>query len=371
MDDLSESLFSSESYLSPTLPWSLPVEIQNQEVLTDRSELLSRLGTLNLVTVEHKVAKVLQQYPECRDSDTALAIRYWKKFQPDILEKNKPLSLDVLHHLQPMTTIIRCRQHIQNDLSLFQGAPRTRRRRGDLQMEFFQYLSEQKATQPEITVYLDETGTDGQSNYMGIGGICVIDNRQYELTLQQFNNWREDLNYPETFHFADASSKNADYFMQLAAQLSKRRTGLMFFGYATEVKGARNQKIADLIIQLVSDIVDYMQENGCLNTHRHLRIVKEAEAQFDNMHLDQLRKDVAEHLYHHNGSMISLTDILPRPKGREVMLECADLIASSMRRRLTTNRDIHKDRISSAVFNATGLVDDSESSALYIIHRLN
>lgn len=367
----SESLFNYENHLSPTLPWSSPAQAPKQELLTDRSELLSRLGTLNLVTVEHKVARILQQYPECRDSDTELAIRYWKKYQPDIISKNRPFSLDVLHDLQPMTTIVRCRQHVQNDLDLFQGAPRTRRRRGDLQMEFFQYLSEKKSVQPEITIYLDETGTDGQSNYMGIGGICVMDNRQYELTLQQFINWRESLNHPETLHFADANSNTADFYIQLANQISKYRTGLMFFGYATEVRGARNQKIADLIIQLTSDIVNYMHKNGCLNSHRHLRIIKEAEAQFDSMHLDQLQKDIADHLYHNNNSLVSLTDISTRPKGRDVLLECADVIASSMRRRLTTNREIHKDRISDAVFNATGLIDDSESSAVYTIHRLN
>ena len=52
--------------------------------------------------------------------------------------------------------------------------------RDSRQQFFYQYFAAQRKGDPEIRIYLDETGTDNKSRYLGIAGVCVADWRQYE-----------------------------------------------------------------------------------------------------------------------------------------------------------------------------------------------
>jgi hypothetical protein len=370
MDSIPELLFTPlETEDNPAVPWSERDSIESTTVDEERSKLLDAISGLEIVNVEHRVARILQRFPECRDSDTELAIKYWKQYEPEKIAAHKPLTLEVLHDLQNITTIVRCRQHIQNDLGLFTGSPRTRRRRGDLQLELYQYLSDRRKSENEIVIYLDETGTDGQSMYMGIGGVCILDTRQYELNLHQFRKWRETYGPTQKYHFADVTSVNLAEYLDLTKRLRKHRNGLLFFGYAVECRGSFSHRVADLTVQLLSDTCHYLRINGCLDRPRDIRVVKEAEAFFDLNHLDALKSDAQKHLYREFGSSITLTDIQPRPKGNTVLLECADLIAAAMRRRYTSSSSIHKDQLADAVFGATGLNDSEEQGAIFKIYR--
>src|SRR5262245_61195459 len=84
-----------------------------------RKKMLAEIANHYLATREQRVALILQRFPETRDSDTALCIRYWKMFQADVLERWRPLELEVLFELDRIETIGRVRRMIQNDLRLF------------------------------------------------------------------------------------------------------------------------------------------------------------------------------------------------------------------------------------------------------------
>lgn len=354
---------------NPGAPWSVPGTEVSTEQQFNREKLLDLLSRSEFANVETRVARILQLFPETRDSDTELAIQYWKRFQPDVLAEHRPLTLDVLHELQNISTIIRCRQRIQNDLELFVGSPRSNRRRGEFQMEIHQYLSSRKKEQAQTIIYIDETGTDGQSPYSGLGGICVIDTRQYEITLRQLERWRSETAGTPTFHFADVDSARVSEYVDFANQLRKYRSGLIFAGYAVELRGSKSHKVAELILHMVADTCGYMRENGCLEGSRNILVIKESEAYFDATHLDELKKDLAEILYRRFGPQITLLDIESRPKGRDVLLEGADMIAASLRRQLTSSSSIHKDRLAEAIFNATGLGDTREPGMIHKIYR--
>ena len=120
--------------------------------------MLAEIANSYLATREQRIAHILQRFPETRDSDTALCIRYWKMFQADVLERWQPLELEVLFELDRIETIGRVRRMIQNDLRLFRGVEDTRRAREAMQAEFHEYLAAHRDSLPGSSILPGRNG---------------------------------------------------------------------------------------------------------------------------------------------------------------------------------------------------------------------
>jgi hypothetical protein len=130
-------LFPIHDPIPELQPWSTPHEPDLLPEQADRRQrMLADIANSYLATREQRVARILQRFPETRDSDTALCIRYWNMFQADVLERWQPLELEVLYELDRIETIGRVRRMIQNELRLFRGVEETRRAREAMQAEF-------------------------------------------------------------------------------------------------------------------------------------------------------------------------------------------------------------------------------------------
>ena len=146
--------------ISELQPWSTPHEPDlPTEQAERRQKMLADIGNSYLATREQRVAHILHRFPETRDSDTALCIRYWKMFQADVIEDWQPLELEVLFKLDRIETIGRVRRMIQNELRLFRGVEDTRRAREAMQAEFHEYIAAHRESLPGNSVLLgQETG---------------------------------------------------------------------------------------------------------------------------------------------------------------------------------------------------------------------
>lgn len=350
-------------------PWEVKSPGDLPDVaLIERRALLAAVAESRLGRMEQRVAYILQQYPETRDSDTALGIRYWRRFQPNVLEEWDRLDLDVLYDLDRIETISRIRRHIQNDLRLFTSSAHTRERRDEMQMELYQYLAAQRHTESEIRFYLDETCGDGKSNYIGVAGVCVINWRQYEKHWASLTEWREQQGWPETIHFADTGTALQPRAMALLSEMHKRRAGLLFLGYALPARGNTHQTMLSLFVQLVGDALLHLDALGCIAEPRALFVVKEASVGFDTIHLQSLKTHLAEKIASDFPERVFLRDVEPLPKGREVLLECADVIAGGMQRRALYGGNNPKDVLAESVFNVTGFEDPRENGTVFKAH---
>lgn len=349
-------------------PWGTTPGSPDESLQHERDRLLSALASSDLGTIEARVGRILQDYPETRDSDTALAIRYWSEFQANVVAGCQPLALEVLHDLQPIMTLVRCRQRIQNDFGLFVGTRLTRSRRDERQLEFYRYLAEKRLQDPELCFYLDETGSDSTGRFVGVGGICVLDTRSYEMRHAALRQWRESQGWPETLHFADLNTQTEPRYLGLLQQLKKYRSGLLFVGYATVARGSKDTILSTLFVQLIGDALRVADAQGCLGVVRAVRVIKEAAAGFDTIHLASLEQNLSQHLLQLFPSRVYLRQIETVPKGRCVMLEAADCIAAAMKRRWESGRRIHKDRVAESVMNVTGFEDPGSESAMYKVH---
>lgn len=353
--------------LAELAPWmSAPSaeELLDAEHQAQRASLLQALADSKLATIEQRVCTILRDHPETRDSDTALHIQYWRRFQaPTLLEWDR-LDLDILFDLEKAESLSRARRHIQNDLSLFQATPRTQELRGELQLEFQDFLLAKRDCESEIRFYIDETGTDPQDRYTGIGGICVLDYRQFEMQHTALSAWRKNQSWPQTLHLNKVTNDIRPH-LALLSELSKRRAGLLFVGYALPTRSRKNDVFLALMAQLLVDSLRHAEALGCLNAPRALTIVKENEDGFDRLHLALLERSLREHLAREFPGRVYLRTIETLPKGREVLLECADLIASGMRRREFYGGTQHKDLLAEAVMNVTGFEDQRDHGAVF------
>lgn len=347
----------------------VPAELAlSEEKERERRALRAALGNSEYGTVEQKVARILQQYPETRCSHTRLAIQYWSTFDADKLAEWDSLSLDVLLDLENFENIERAARNIQNTLRLWSGPERFRFLRNARQLTFYEYFAEQRKGDPEIRLYLDETGTDNKSGYLAVAGICAADWRQYGRYHAALSQWREGLNYPGTMHAADVTS---DIRPQLAllSQLRRRRGGLLFVAHVMLARAVTHRELELLFVQIALDTVRALDDSHCLGEPKALTIFKEADEGFDGVFLRPMRNELAEALAADFRGRVYLKDVQALPKGREVLLEAADQIVHGLQRRALHKGRNPKDRLGEAVMNVTGLEDPRAKGIVYKLWR--
>jgi hypothetical protein len=359
-------LFPAEDSIDELQPWTGPPA----KALTDpqaerRQKMLAEIADSRLATREQRVAYILQRFPETRDSDTALCIRYWKKFQSDVIERWHPLELEVLFELDRIESIGRVRRMIQNELGLFRSLDDTRRAREALQAELYQYLAAHRDSLPEIRFYLDETGNEGDKSYTGIAGICIINWKQFEKHHAALEQWRQTQGWPETIHFSETGPDKVDRAVSLLKQLQSRRAGILFLGYSLNSRGRTHEDLFSLFIQLVVDSLKYLRECKCLTENCSVRVIKEADSGFDNLFLHKMTKQLGEAIALEFPGQLAVLPVESITKGRTVFLECADLIAGGMQRRALGKGRNPKDRLAEAIINVTGFEDSSDPGTLF------
>jgi hypothetical protein len=273
------------------------------------------------------------------------------------------LKLDVLLDLENFENIERAARNIQNTLNLWPGTERFKVFQNERQQFFYQYFAEQGKADPEIRIYLDETGTDNQSRYLAVAGVCAADWRQYERYHAALCQWREGLGFPGTLH---ASEVTDDIRLPLALlnELGKKRGGLLFVAHVMRARSMTHQELESLFVQIALDTVRSLDESRCLDQPKALLVVKEADEGFDQVYLPRMHHELAEALAVDFLGRIYLKDIQAVPKGREVMLEAADLIVHAMQRRALYGGRNPKDRLAEAVMNVTGLEDPREKGVV-------
>ncbi|MCP4251540.1 MAG: DUF3800 domain-containing protein [bacterium] len=365
----SGTLFDLQDPIHELQPWSTPLEPDLlPEQAERRQKILADIANSHLATREQRVAHILQRFPETRDSDTALCIRYWKRFQADVLERWQPLELEVLFELDRIETIGRVRRMIQNDLRLYRGVEDTRRARAAIQAEFHEYIAAHRDSLPEVRFYLDETGNEGAKTYTGIAGVCIINWRQFEKHQAAMEQWRSEQGWPETIHFSETGADKVDRAVSLLQQLQSRRSGILFLGYSLASRGRTHEDLFSLFIQLVVDSLKYLRECNCLTENRRVRVIKEADSGFDTLFLDKMTKRLGEAVALEFPGALAVLPVEAVTKGRTVLLECADLIAGGMQRRALGKGRNPKDRLAEAVINVTGFEDRADPGTIFKYH---
>lgn len=335
-----------------------------------RESLLEALDKSRFAALDERVGLVLRDFPETRDSDTELVLRYWQRFEADALRAWSPSrSLDVLHDLERVDSITRARRRIQNDLHLFEPTEWTKAQRQENQREFLEYLSYRREGDPEVRFYLDETGSHG-GEFVGVGGLCIIDWPTFEPHHSAMQRWRQEQGWDEMFHFADLRDDDMGKYIALLRQLLARKASLLFVAHVLPARAVKHETLFNLFIHLVLDSLDKVARLGCLQQPRAVRVIKEQDSGFDLKKLGRLDELLAQQIVHDFPERAYLRSLDSVPKGSDVLLECADLIASAVRRRLLYDTNQAKDAVSAAVMKETGLDYAPNAGTVFKVHGL-
>jgi uncharacterized protein DUF3800 len=240
-----------------------------------------------------------------------------------------------------------------------------------MQAEFHEYLAAHRDSLPEVRFYLDETGNEADKTYAGIAGVCIINWKQFEKHHAALEQWRLKQGWPETIHFSETGADKINRAVSLLQQLQSRRSGILFLGYSIASRGRTHHVLVSLFIQLIVDSLKYLRDCNCLPDNRSIRVIKEAESGFDALFLHKMTKQLGDVVALEFPGQLTVLPVEPVPKGRTVLLECADLIAGGMQRRALYKGRNPKDRLAEAVINVTGFEDDADPGAIFKYHATN
>ncbi len=98
-----------------------------------RSDIKNSIADGKLPTIRKKVAKLLADEKETRNSDIKLQLRYWEKYCEDVYQGGPINPHHYLNELPRLTSLSRERAYIQNTLDLYPSDKRIRKNRKALE----------------------------------------------------------------------------------------------------------------------------------------------------------------------------------------------------------------------------------------------
>ena len=150
-----------------------PAEIDGglDEIARYQEEILNAVSASRLDNLHHRVAWILNHFPETRNSDIALYIRYWEVFEGEYVQGGA-VELKDIYHLTRPASLTRARAKLQNEFKLFLASDEVRKRRGTLSEEEKAKVLAVRPAYPMYTAYTDESGkTD---DFLVVGAVWFV-----------------------------------------------------------------------------------------------------------------------------------------------------------------------------------------------------
>jgi hypothetical protein len=263
-------------------------EQQEREREERRVRLLDVVASSTPETLEHRVAWILNNYPETRDSDVALQLRYWETFH---YGEYNPTAItpEDLYQLPRLTSLTRARARIQNQLRLFLATEEVRRRRGTLEEEERETAVKRSKAYPVYAVYIDESGKT-QSNLL-MGSMWVLHGPETWRIASRLRNWRDDRKFHNELHFSDVKPSNLSYYKE-SVDLVVQSGSAVSFKVITVPRagtGAVQGVVPKLIYQLLVKGIEHENRSGRAPLPRNLQVWKDSEeAGYDKLILADL-----------------------------------------------------------------------------------
>lgn len=111
---------------------TLDLELRNEKqerLEAEKAATVRAVASAKFDTIQERVAWVLNHFPDTRNSDIALQLKYWERFEPDLYDGRAVEPKDMFK-LTRLTSLQRTGAKIQNSYGLFQASPNVKRRRG-------------------------------------------------------------------------------------------------------------------------------------------------------------------------------------------------------------------------------------------------
>lgn len=297
-------------------------------------ELLNNLSSATVNTLRDKVAWVLNQNPEARDSDITLMIHYWEIFESNIYN-GQYIKPDDLYRLTRLTSIARERARIQNAYKLFQASSKVRHYRGTLSEEEKEKAVEDKPVGcPSLTVYMDESGKNADQLIVGSVWFLEAGKPIYDIH-KRITAFKNEVGFTKEFHFANMARNDLKIYQEMIKIFLNEAPTFSFKIISIPARGIQNKQEAlrQLFYHLIIKGVENENETGRAMLPRSLQIWKDAEEEGAD-HL--LIADLVDKLRQASSTLFNkdlhLDIVRCADSEHNLFLQIADLLSASANR---------------------------------------
>ncbi len=307
-------------------------EQQQKELGEQRAHFLEVVASSTPETLEHRVAWILNNYPDARNSDITLQLRYWETFHYDQYNPDAITSED-LYRLPRLTSLARARARVQNQLKLFLATEEVRRRRGTLEEEERESAVERSEAYPVYAVYIDESGKT-QSNLL-VGSLWILHGPETWRIASTLRKWRSNRNFHDELHFSDVKSSNVSFYKE-AVDLVLETGSAISFKVITVPRagtGPVQAVVPKLIYHLLVKGIEHENSSGRAPLPRNLQIWKDAEeAGYDKLVLAELQDKIEVSASAHFGGKVVLDGMQATHSKGNDLIQITDVFTGSVNR---------------------------------------
>jgi hypothetical protein len=321
--------------------------------------------------VVHKVAWILNNYPDTRNSDITLQLRYWETFCPDQYDGGA-IAAEDLYRLPRLLSIARARARIQNTLKLFLANADVRRQRGTLsEEEREEAVAAKHSSAPVYAVYVDESGKT-QRNLL-VGSLWILQGPETFRMAMKLMQWRDTSGFQEELHFAEVNEGSLPYFLQ-AIDIVVENASALSLKYVTIPRagaGPVQVVVPKLIYHLVVRGISHEHDSGRAPLPRNLQLWKDSEeAGYDRLVLAELRDRLKNAATAQFAGALAIDVVEAADSKGNDLLQVADVFTASINRMINPPDPAPrtpgpKDELARYVITRTAIVLNAEVDDQY------
>jgi hypothetical protein len=332
-------------------------------IAKSRAKLLENLDAGNFKQLQTKVAHILNIYPDTRNSDITLALKYWETYQYNVFDGEYIGKRD-LFKLERQVDITRARAKIQNEYKLFMAKDEIRHHRKKNEKEMVDTMRSQTVSPiKKLHVFSDESGKN--QDYFVVGSVWVLQANQLAILAQKIDTWKTENGYKgKEIHFKKIKKNDVDRiknFINLIADNSSY-LGFKFITVKnSEVNRSPSETLAKLIEIMLHKGIEHETTTKRVSANTVVKVNLDNESSLDALALQDLEHNVKTKLTSSNltSELESITTIKSHLSN---FIQIADLIASAIGRKLNNpDSSGDKDVVADYLINQLSLNLDNES----------
>ncbi|NCD69195.1 DUF3800 domain-containing protein [Mucilaginibacter agri] len=303
-----------------------------QRIEEEKKVLSNNIASGNIENIKDKVASILNNSIDARNSDIELAWAYWGNFESDNFN-GTDITKENLFKLTKLSSLSRIRAKIQNEYKMFQADEKVRKYRGVLEEKNRQdAISDKPKGLATYSVYIDETGKTQE--FLSVGSMWVL-KRFKEEARYQLTKWVKDQNLNYEFHFKDIKSNRVNIYKEFFIKFLALFPEVSFKIIVLKNKGLSdvNSAILHLTNHLLIKGVNDENESGRGPLPRLLQAwIDEDESGSDQLKIENIKERInsqkIEGLY--------VGDFIAVSSAKNLYIQVVDLFTGSINRKLNT-----------------------------------
>ena len=306
-----------------------------------------------------KVANILNRYPDTRNSDIELQIRYWQTYEGVTGDR---IGLKRMTKLTKLTSISRARATIQNEYKLFVADEEVRKRRKALGDEEKEIQILNKPVYSKINIFADETGKD--ENYVIVGGVWLLDEQLMAKIMRDSINWsnqksKQGIKVPEEFHFKKLNNKNVQelaLYKEFFDLILENSEMISFKAVAVKKSKLERVKTEDLLNKLYYQFirlgVQHEIESSRFNLPRSINITKDDDGDSELV-IEEMKEKISDKFKLYYEDKLILDELRSMESHKHVFLQFTDLFVAALNRKynIQSNSLNNKDKLADYILN--------------------